>query len=83
MTEEIIALNSNSAQPGINQKGVSNLSVLLPDAYLIKIFDQLIYSITIKIFENCKISLLLENIRDILLPQLISGKIRVQKPKIY
>lgn len=81
MTKEIIALNSNSAQPGINQKGVSSLKLLLPSTELLRIFDEIIATKILKIFENCKDSQLLTNIRETLLPKLISGEIGIPDDK--
>jgi len=39
ITEEIINLNANAAQPGINQAGVKSLPILLPPKNLIRLFD--------------------------------------------
>lgn len=75
MTDEIIALNSNSAQPGINQAGVRRLSVLKPPDAVIQRFDNVIKPLTDRVFLNCHQSRTLTSIRDGLLPKLMSGEI--------
>jgi type I restriction enzyme S subunit len=79
ITEKIIHLNTNSAQPGINKESLRNLKVLLPDK---NTADQ--YKITIQplvdlIFKKSLNSKQLSELRDSLLPRLMSGKMRVKK----
>ncbi|WP_107562159.1 restriction endonuclease subunit S [Candidatus Methylomirabilis limnetica] len=77
MTQEIVSLNSNSAQPGINQPGVRGLPVLLPKDEVVDAFDQLVARLTARLFANCKESRTLAALRDTLLPKLISGALRI------
>jgi len=77
MTHEIVSLNSNSAQPGINQAGVRGLPILLPETNLIGAFDATVAPLTDAIFANYLESRTLAAIRDALLPKLMSGEIRV------
>ena len=42
MTNEIINLNSNSAQPGINQKDVKSLPILVPDLKILSKFNNIV-----------------------------------------
>lgn len=78
MTREIIALNSNSAQPGINKRGIQSLPILIPESVTVKAFDEVVQPIVDKIFANCHESRTLAAIRDTLLPKLISGELRVK-----
>lgn len=78
MTEEIINLNSNSAQPGINRTSVATLTILIPPVQVVKSFDKVVSPLTKRIFVNAKESLTLATIRDSLLPKLLSDKIRVK-----
>lgn len=78
MTHEIISLNSNSAQPGINQPGVRGLPFLIPRDEVVDAFDQLTVRLTRRLFANCNESRTLAALRDTLLPKLISGELRVQ-----
>jgi type I restriction enzyme S subunit len=77
MTNEIIALNSNSAQPGINQAGVRSLPLLVPESQVLRAFDDAAGCLMDALFNLCKESRKLGFIRDALLPKLVSGKLRV------
>jgi type I restriction enzyme, S subunit len=78
MTHEIISLNSNSAQPGINQPGVRGLPVLIPPDDVIDGFDHQARDLTRRLFGCCKESRTIAFVRDTLLPKLISGELRVK-----
>lgn len=79
MTSEIRALNSNSAQPGINQGGVRSLPMLLPAEVVGQAFDRAIAPLTDRIFQCNLESRTLAAVRDTLLPKLISGEIRMNE----
>ncbi len=78
MTQEIISLNSNSAQPGINQQGVRSLPCLIPQDPVLDAFDHFSKPLMDRLFFTCIESRTLAALRDALLPKLISGKIRVK-----
>ncbi len=80
ITQDLISLNSNSAQPGINQTGVRTLPVLIPDHAVLAAFDALVAPPMTRIFHGCHESRSLATIRDALLPKLLSGEIRVPIP---
>ncbi len=77
MTQEIISLNSNSAQPGINQAGVRSLPLLVPSREILHTFNQHSGLLTDHIFTNCHQSRTLIALRDALLPKLVSGELRM------
>lgn len=77
VTQEIISLNSNSAQPGINQNGVKNLPMLLPTLDVILSFDKNVSQLTYRLFTNCLESRHLSTVRDTLLPKLVDGDLPV------
>jgi type I restriction enzyme S subunit len=77
MTKNIINLNTNSAQPGINSTSVKTLRILLPSHKILVLFDELVFQILRMIFSNAKENKCLSNLRDTLLPKLMSGEIRV------
>jgi len=77
VTQNIINLNANAAQPGINQEGVKSIKILLANNTIMKIFDELVYYMLRKIFNLSKKNKMLRKTRDLLLPRLISGKIDV------
>lgn len=78
MTSEIVSLNSNSAQPGINQAGVRQLPLLRPTDEVVATFDRLVAPLTDVLFERCLESSTFSALRDALLPKLISGELRVK-----
>ena len=78
MTHKIITLNSNTAQPGINQKGVRGLPILMPTDDMLSAFDDIASDITGRIFAACHESRSLAAMRDALLPKLLSGEVRVE-----
>jgi type I restriction enzyme S subunit len=77
VTQEIVSLNSNSAQPGINQVGVKSLPILLPNLDVISSFDKNVSQLTHRLFRNCLESRILIFMRDMFIPKLVSGKLRV------
>ena len=78
MTQQIISLNSNSAQPGINRQGVRALPLLKPPDAVVEAFDRLSKKLTDRLFAACHESRTLAALRDALLPKLISGELRVK-----
>lgn len=77
MTQNLINLNANSAQPGINQTQVRTLKILVPNKITLDKFDNIIMFLLKKIFANCNVNNKLVLLRDTLLPKLMSGEIRV------
>lgn len=77
VTQGIINLNSNAAQPGINQRDVKSLQILVANPEIRIAFDNIGYPILKEIFNLAKKNNNLLQSRDILLPKLISGKIDV------
>jgi len=75
MTEEIVNLNSNSAQPGINRGGVESLPLLVPPSDLVHAYDALVSPLFGRLFANCLGNRALEDSRDALLPRLLSGEV--------
>jgi len=77
MTKNIINLNTNSAQPGINSTSVKTLKILLPSDKILNLFNELVFPILRIMFNNAKENKSLSNLRDTLIPKLMSGEIRV------
>jgi len=78
MTQEIISLNSNSAQPGINQQAVLRLPFLIPLDPVVYAFNDISKALTDRLLASCLENRTLAALRDALLPKLISGEIRVK-----
>ena len=68
-----------AAIPGINQEDVKHLWVFNPDLELVKLFGQFAHSSVSTILKNSKENIQLTNLRDTLLPKLISGELEVSQ----
>jgi type I restriction enzyme S subunit len=73
----IRATNANAAQPGINQKGVKGLPIIIPPADIVKRLDDLTEPILALIIHLAKKNESLRRSRDLLLPRLISGEVDI------
>ena len=73
----LISHQTGGAQQHINKKNVNELDILLPDDSRMLKFKKMMSSIFKNISINCFESQNLSQIRDSLLPRLMSGKIRV------
>jgi type I restriction enzyme S subunit len=76
--QKMQSLNSNSAQPGINQEKIKSLELLYPNNELIVLFDKIAEPLTKEIFNLAKQNQKLKESRDILLPRLMNGTINVE-----
>lgn len=82
VTRDIINLNSNAAQPGINQKSVKSLTILLADVMPKRRFDEMAFPVLTELFNLAKKNQILRQTRDLLLPKLISGGLDVSEMDI-
>ncbi len=73
----LISHQTGGAQQHINKNNVNELEILLPDDSVMLKFKEMIGTIFKNISINCFESQNLSQIRDSLLPRLMSGKIRV------
>jgi len=74
----IMGASSGTVQNNLNAKGLTTgLSIIIPDETTIKKFNDIIGVLRKKINENISQSQNVGQIRDSLLPKLMSGKIRV------
>lgn len=83
MTQRIVSLNSNSAQPGLNQQGVRSLPFLMPTDCVVEAFDYLVKPLTDRLFAGCLESRTLAALREALLPKLIFGQLRVKEAERF
>ena len=80
-TLELEAFNAGSAVPTLNRNHIHSLSSIIPSKSIIQEFENLINAMFRKRYQNHKKSRTLANIRDTLLPKLMSGEIRVKEAK--
>ncbi len=76
--DELAQLNTNSAQPGLNKKSLLSMPITIPPIELVCKFESYAKSIFDKILSNSEQVFILSQLRDTLLPKLISGEIRVK-----
>lgn len=70
-------LSGDSAVPGLSRSIAYRESLLIPSAIIVEAFREVSEPLSRKMFTNVQENKLLSQIRDSLLPRLISGKIRV------
>ena len=71
-------LNVGSTQPLVRQSDLKNIEISLPNDEIVLIFEQQSKDIFKKINQNKKQIQTLENLRDTLLPKLLSGEIKIK-----
>jgi type I restriction enzyme, S subunit len=76
--QEFKKIASDSAVPGLNRNQAMNNLVTIPDVNVIKEFNTIIQSIFLKREENNNQIKTLTQIRDSLLPKLMTGKIEIK-----
>ncbi len=75
--DRLIAWQTGGAQQHINKDNVNKFNILVPNEKILLRYYTRIKSIFNKISNNCVESKNLQRLRDILLPKLMSGEIRV------
>ncbi|MFQ2334981.1 restriction endonuclease subunit S [Aeromonas dhakensis] len=70
-------MNTDAAVPGLNRNNVYRLQVLIPPEEVLAAFDNIASVLRHRIFSNNQQSQTLANLRDTLLPRLISGQLRL------
>jgi type I restriction enzyme, S subunit len=72
------AFNGGSAVPTLNRNHIHSLAAIIPKYEVIQQFDQLVMPLFKRQRQNQIQINTLSELRDILLPQLISGKLRIE-----
>lgn len=75
--EKINCIGYGSAQPNISTRDIESIIQVIPNSTILELFYKVTNSILRKKVKNAKQNQLLTNIRDTILPKLISGEIRV------
>lgn len=73
------AQGGKAAIPGINRQDIENILIYSPQNESVKEFGWLVLPIIKQILINCKESRRLANLRDTLLPRLMSGELKVNE----
>ena len=75
--KQIVGTAGGSAQPNISSSGIENVQCVIPNNDLLVRFAELVDPNFEKWISNYKLSKSLSNLRDTLLPKLISGELRI------
>lgn len=75
------SLNVGTTQPLITQKSIKNLEIIIPSNKVLEMFEKVSHILFLKIQHNTSENEHLANIRDSILPKLMSGKISVNIPE--
>ena len=73
------AQGGKAAIPGINRQDIENIQIFAPENELVKRFGDIVLPSIRQILFNCKESRRLAQLRDTLLPRLMSGELEVNK----
>lgn len=76
--QDLVAYNIGSVQPSIKVTHIIKHDILVPNENLISIFDAIVKNIVSCIVEKDKEANILTEIRDALLPKLLSGEIELR-----
>lgn len=79
---DLVAYNIGSVQPSIKVTHIIKHSIYVASKEDVEIFDSIAQDITKKIFVNCQDNEALKQIRDTLLPKLMSGELDVSNIEI-
>ena len=79
---DLVAYNIGSVQPSIKITHIIKHSIYVASKEDIEIFDSIARDITKKIFANCQENEALKQMRDTLLPKLMSGELDVSNIEI-
>lgn len=76
--EKVLSIASGSAQPNISASGIENIKLVIADDIVMLKFSGLVDNFIKRKCENDYETNMLSNLRDLLLPKLMSGEIKVE-----
>jgi type I restriction enzyme S subunit len=77
--EEMRVRGTGVAVPGLNSTQVKSLTILVPSPAIIAAFEATVGPLVSRVLTSCNESRTLTTLRDVLLPKLISGELRVKE----
>jgi len=77
-TKKLKGMNVGSTQPLIRQSDLKNITAYIPPKHVLQNFQNKVENFFVKINNNQSQIRTLENLRDTLLPKLMSGEVRVK-----
>ena len=76
---DLKSFNAGSAVPTLNRNHVHSLPYIVPNVECIKAYEKLAITFHKRVRANNKLGQTLEQIRDAMLPRLISGQLRLRE----
>lgn len=70
-------MNTDGAVPGLNRNNAYRLPLVVATTSILESFDEIVSSLRKKMFSNSQHAQNLSQLRDTLLPRLISGQLRL------
>jgi len=80
---QIESLSIGSVYKTLSLKNIKDLKISIPTVDILQNFNQITQVLFQKISANNEETLLLSSLRDLLLPQLLSGKLRIENPEQF
>ena len=77
--EELRSRANSGVQVNLSTSEIKNTKIIIPDIQVNKTFDQVIKPFFMKLFDSQKENQNLKNLRDTLLPKLISGELEINE----
>ena len=78
LREQLITLGSGGTTTlNVNTSQFSNLKIIVPDTKSLKAFSSIAESLFQRINNNCDTNYMLSNLRDMILPKLMSGELKI------
>lgn len=74
---DVGTFNAGSAVPTLNRNHVHNLRVIIPEPRVVEHYEELVAVMFRRVYQNEKEAQTLIDLRDALLPKLISGQLRI------
>ena len=75
-------MNTDGAVPGLNRNNAYRLPVVVATTSILESFDEIVSSLRNKMFSNSQHTQTLTQLRDTLLPRLISGQLRLPEAEV-
>lgn len=76
---QLNSIGGKAAIPGINSSDVESLPIFRKNNNYIRLFGEIVMPLIRKILSNCKENAKLANVRDKILPQLMSGELKINE----
>ena len=75
-------MNTDGAVPGLNRNNAYRLPVVVATTSILESFDEIVSLLRNKMFLNSQHTQTLTQLRDTLLPRLISGQLRLPEAEV-